>query len=254
MTDWGRETCGDLAAAESREWLCTNGIGGFASGTIAGLLSRRYHGLLVAALQPPLGRTLIVAKVDETLIDDGVAWPLFTNRWADGTLDPHGYRHLERFRLDGTIPTWTYACGDVLLEKRVWMEDGANTTYVRYAARRASRPLTLELRALVNHRDYHALTRGNGWRMRVAPLTGGLRVDAFEGAAPVFLLAAGAEASAAQTWHKNFRLAREGERGLDDREDHLHAGTFRARLEPGRPLTLVLSTEANAAIDGEQAL
>ena len=145
MTDWGRETCGDLAAAESREWLCTNGIGGFASGTIAGLLSRRYHGLLVAALQPPLGRTLVVAKVDETLIDDGVAWPLFTNRWADGTLDPHGYRHLERFRLDGTIPTWTYACGDVLLEKRVWMEDGANTTYVRYAARRASRPLTLEL-------------------------------------------------------------------------------------------------------------
>ena len=90
MTDWGRETCGDLAAAESREWLCTNGIGGFASGTIAGLLSRRYHGLLVAALQPPLGRTLVVAKVDETLIDDGAAWPLFANRWADGTIDPPG--------------------------------------------------------------------------------------------------------------------------------------------------------------------
>ena len=254
MTDWGRETCGDLAAAESREWLCTNGLGGFASGTVAGLLSRRYHGLLVAALRPPLGRTLVVAKVDETLIDDGVAWPLFTNRWADGSINPHGYRHIERFRLDGTIPTWTYACGDVLVEKRVWMEHGANTTYVRYAALRASRPLTLELRALANYRDYHALTRGSGWRMRVAPFSGGLRVDAFEGAAPVFLLAAGAEASAAHTWHESFRLAREGERGLDDREDHLHAGTFRARLEAGRPLTLVLSTEANAAIDGEQAL
>jgi len=254
MTDWGRETCGDLAAAESREWLCTNGLGGFASGTIAGLLSRRYHGLLVAALQPPLGRTLVVAKVDETLIDDGGAWSLFTNRWADGSIDPHGYRHIERFRLDGTIPTWTYACGDVLVEKRVWMEHGANTTYVRYAVLRASRPLTLELRALVNYRDYHALTRSDGWRMRVAPLTGGLRVDAFEGATPMFLLAAAAEASVAHTWHEHFQLAREGERGLDDREDHLHAGTFRASLKAGRPLTLVLSTEANAAIDGEQAL
>ena len=62
MIDWGREICGDLAAAERREWLCTNGLGGFASGTVAGLLSRRYHGLLVAAPAPPLGRTLLVAK------------------------------------------------------------------------------------------------------------------------------------------------------------------------------------------------
>ena len=69
MIDVGREICGDLGLAESREWLCTNGLGGFASGTVAGLLSRRYHGLLVAALAPPLGRTLVVAKLDDTLVD-----------------------------------------------------------------------------------------------------------------------------------------------------------------------------------------
>jgi predicted glycogen debranching enzyme len=251
---WGREVCGDLATAERREWLCTNGIGGFASGTVAGLLARRYHGLLVAALNPPLGRTVLVAKVDETLIHDGAEWSLGTNRWADGLIAPSGYRDIERFRLDGTIPTWTYARGDVLLEKRVWMEQGTNTTYVRYAVLRASWPLTLELRVLVNHRDYHALSRRDGWRMDVTAVPGGLRVVAFAGAAPVFLLAAGAEASAEHTWYERFQLERERERGLDDQEDHLHAGTFRARIDPGRPLTLVLSTEAQAALDGEQAL
>jgi hypothetical protein len=75
MLDWGRELTRDLAQAESREWLCTNGIGGFASGTVSGLLTRRYHGLLVAALKPPLGRTLLVAKLDETVEYDGLRRP-----------------------------------------------------------------------------------------------------------------------------------------------------------------------------------
>ena len=71
LLDVGRETCGRLDTAEPREWLCANGIGGFASGTVAGLLTRRYHGLLVAALKPPVGRTLLVAKLDETVEYDG---------------------------------------------------------------------------------------------------------------------------------------------------------------------------------------
>jgi len=75
MLNWGRKICGNLATAESREWLCTNGIGGFASGTVSGLLTRRYHGLLVAALKPPLGRTLLVAKLDETVEYDGLRRP-----------------------------------------------------------------------------------------------------------------------------------------------------------------------------------
>ena len=87
---WGREVCGRLGIAESREWLCTNGIGGFASCTVAGVLTRRYHGLLVAALTPPLGRTLLVSKLDETLEYDTARQPLFSNRWGDGNIDPLG--------------------------------------------------------------------------------------------------------------------------------------------------------------------
>ena len=103
--EFGRETCGDLSQASTREWLVTNGIGGYASGTIAGLLTRRYHGLLVAALQPPLGRTLMLAKLDETAIYADREYALHTNRWADAadqgsTISPHGYRQIESFRLD----------------------------------------------------------------------------------------------------------------------------------------------------------
>ncbi len=253
MLDWGREVAGDLDTAERREWLCTNGIGGFASGTVAGSLTRRYHGLLVAALTPPLGRTLLVAKVEETAEYDGLALALGMNRWAGGAVDPRGYREIEGFRLEGTTPVWTYALADALLEKRVWMEPGANTTYVRYHVLRARGSVSLQLRALVNYRDYHATTRGDGWRMDVAPVKHGLRVTAFDGARPLLLLAEGAEARIAHTWHLGFDLARERERGLDAVEDHLHAGTFRASLGPGTALTLVLSAEAAPSPDGEQA-
>ena len=85
LIEFGRETCGDLEVAEQREWLVTNGIGGFASGTISGNLTRRYHGLLIAALNPPVGRTQLVAKFEEVAQYDGADYPLGTNRWASGT-------------------------------------------------------------------------------------------------------------------------------------------------------------------------
>jgi predicted glycogen debranching enzyme len=174
-SSFGREICGDLPSAERREWLCTNGIGGFASGTVAGILSRRYHGLLVAALKPPLGRTLLVAGVDETVIYDGLERRLGASRWADGTIDPRGYLDIEHFALDGTTPVWTYAISDALVEKRIWMEQGANTTYVRYRVVRARTTIAIEIKALVDHRDYHGSTRGDGWRMDVTPVARGLR-------------------------------------------------------------------------------
>jgi glycogen debranching enzyme len=246
---WGREVCGRLPVAESREWLCTNGIGGFASGTVAGLLTRRYHGLLVAALAPPLGRTLLVTKLDETVEYAALRRPLFTNRWGENHVDPHGYVEIERFRLDGTTPVWVFACGDALLEKRVWMEQGANTTYVRYRLLRGQAPLTLELKALANYRDYHGATRANGWQMGVDKVAGGLKVTAYDGARPYVLLADGADVAPAHGWHHGFGLAAEAARGLDWMDDNLHVGTFRATLIPGRPLTVVLSAEP-PAVDG----
>jgi predicted glycogen debranching enzyme len=251
--DWGREVCGVLPVAEGREWLCTNGLGGFASGTVAGLLTRRYHGLLVAALAPPLGRTLLVAKADDVVAYGSARYPLYTNRWADGTVDGHGYRAIERFRLEGTTPVWTVACADALLEKRIFMEPGANTTYVHYRVVRASASLALEVRLLANYRDYHGSTRGSGWRMRVEPVADGLRVVAYDGARPVLLLAPGATLEPAHAWCEGVRLAREEERGLDAREDHLHVGTARITLGAGAEFALVVSAEPDPDRDGGAA-
>ncbi|PYN09620.1 MAG: glycogen debranching protein [Candidatus Rokuibacteriota bacterium] len=250
---WGRAVTGDLRAAERREWLCVNGIGGFASGTIAGTPTRRYHALLVAALKPPLGRTVMAAGVHETVEYAGAEWPLFAARWVSGIVDPHGYRLIERFRLDGTTPVWTYACADALVEKCVWMEHGANTTHIRWRVLRAREPLTLRVKTLVNYRDYHATTRAGDWRMDVARVADGLRVIAFDGARPLLLLAPGADADGAHTWFRDFDLPRERERGLDHVDDELHAGTFRATLAPGAALTLTLSAEAAPAPDGDAA-
>ncbi|MBX7233173.1 MAG: amylo-alpha-1,6-glucosidase [Caldilineales bacterium] len=253
VVDFGRETCGDLNAAERREWLATNGIGGYASGTVAGLPARRYHGLLVAALQPPLGRTVLLSKLDETATYLGRAYPLFANRWAGGAVEPAGYQHLERFRLEGTTPVWSFACADALLEKRVWMQPSANTTYIRYDLHRASAPLTLSIKALVNYRDHHALTRAGDWQMDIQPAPHGLRVTAFPGATPLYLLSAGAAARAEHQWYRDYFLAQEASRGQDTLDDALYAGAFTAQLEPGASLTLVASVEPDPNLDGQKA-
>src|SRR5713226_9782544 len=121
MIQFGREVTGDFDTATSREWLITNGLGGWASGTVGGSNTRRYHGLFVPALQPPLGRTVLVSKLNERATLAGQVFALSSNEYGDGTIDPHGYRNIEAFRLEQGIPTWTYALADALLEKRVWM-------------------------------------------------------------------------------------------------------------------------------------
>jgi predicted glycogen debranching enzyme len=248
---FGREICGDLAAAESREWLVTNGIGGYASGTIAGTLTRRYHGLLVAALQPPLGRTQLVALFDEIVHYSNADFSLSTQRWSSGAIEPRGFLNLESFHLEGTTPVWTFALADALLEKRVWMRQGENTTYTEYTLVRGSAQVEMELKALVNYRDFHSLTHAGNWRMNIQPVDHGLRVTAFDGAKPFYLLSAEAACEPRQDWYRDCYLAEETERGLEDREDHLFASAFRARLEVGSSITIVATTEANASLDAE---
>ncbi|MER3432280.1 MAG: glycogen debranching protein [Leptolyngbya sp. ERB_1_1] len=254
VIDFGREICGILPTSEAREWLVTNGIGGFASGTIAGLLSRRYHGLLIAALKPPLDRTLLTTKLDESVRYGDDVYPLSTNRWADGIVGPHGYRHIERFFLEGTIPVWRYACSDAVLEKRIWMQQGENTTYVHYQLHRATQSLTLTFKVFVNYRDYHGSTTGNGWKMVTEEIDNGLQISAYPEATPFYLFCRGATVAPMHDWYYGFDLAIERDRGLSDQEDHLHAATFQATLYPGQSLTFVTSTEAAPNLDGEIAL
>ncbi len=253
MLDFGRDICNNLPAAEAREWLVTNGIGGFACGTVAGTLTRRYHGLLVAALRPPLGRTLLLTKLDETVIYHKRIYPLFENHWHKTTPKPGGVFHMERFHLEGTVPVWTFTCGDALLEKRVWMQSGANTTYIRYDVRRSTAPITLTGKAIVNYRDYHSSTHASNWQMQITPTAHGLQIVAFSGATPFYLLSNQIELVPKHEWYHNYYLSIESYRGLPAVEDHLHAGTFQATLQPGQSITLVATTESTPNLDGATA-
>lgn len=250
---FGREVCGDLAAAESREWLVTNGIGGYASGTVAGSLTRRYHGLLIAALHPPLGRTQLVAAIDEVVHYLGADFSLATHRWAGGAIDPRSFLTLESFHLEGTKPVWTYALADALLEKRVWMRQGENTTYIQYTFVRGSSAIEMECKALVNYRDFHSSTHAADWQMKIETVERGIKVTAFDAATPFYLLSAEAACEPRHDWYRGCYLPEETSRGLDDHEDHLFAGLFRAKLQVGSTITLVVTTEAAAALDGETA-
>jgi predicted glycogen debranching enzyme len=251
---FGREVCGNLEAAESREWLVTNGIGGYASGTIAGAMTRRYHGVLIAALKPPVGRMQLVARIDEVVRYGGAEFALATHRWVSGTVEPKGFQYIEGFRLEGTTPVWTYAVEDARIEKRVWMQQGSNTSYVQYKLVQGGAPVEMELKALVNYRDFHGSTHAGDWRMRIDAVERGVKIVAFEGAAPFYLKSLGAGCEARHEWYRDCFLLAERERGLDDREDHLLAAVFRVSLLAGESVTIVATTDEAAALDGEMCL
>ena len=166
-------------------------------------------------------------------------------------VDPKGFLGLESFRLEGTKPVWTYALADALLEKRVWMRQGENTTYVQYTLVRASGPLEMDLKALVNYRDFHSTTHSSDWRMNIEAVEHGVKVLPFAEAVPFYLRSAEASCEPRHEWYCNCFLPAERERGLDDNEDHLFAALFHAKLDVGKSLTIALSTEANAFLDGE---
>src|SRR5438270_4063211 len=136
-----RSVCCDLNETISREWLITNGRGGYAAGTVAGVLTRLEHGLLVASLQDAATPQLLLAKIDEEIVFDQRTYYLGTNEYRDGTLNPGGFVHLEAFHLEEGFPVFTYRLGGIdgiMLEKRIWMAHGYNTTYIQYRVLRTA--------------------------------------------------------------------------------------------------------------------
>src|SRR5690349_7005985 len=145
----------DYGAASQREWLVTNGIGGYASGSLAGANTRRYHGLLVAALTPPTGRMTLLSRLEEAVTLDGETYELAANQYP-GAIHPEGFRFLERFEAY-PVPTFYYRPRpDVLIEKRICMPQGPNTTYVQYTLAESPGPIALRLTPLVCWKDFHA--------------------------------------------------------------------------------------------------
>src|SRR5438309_8325480 len=151
---------GDRASRElllTREWIVTNGLGGYASGTVSGAVTRRYHGLLIAALPAPLGRVVMWSHVSEFLrfSDDDVV-SLGAEERAGGQLDLKSADYLTEFRLEDGLPVWTYHVRNVVVEKRVLLPHLQNTVHVSYQVISAGKPPRLELRPAFHFRHHEA--------------------------------------------------------------------------------------------------
>ncbi len=238
----GPDMCRNVQAGLDREWIVTNGLGGYASGSVVGATTRSYHGLLVAALIPPVERDVLVTKIDETieLPDKSVLKP-GVNEYRDGTIDPQGYNYLDTFSLEADVPCFRYQLDENLtLEKRVWMEYGQNTTYVQYALSAASAhvanvgPLTLTFNPFCVYRSHHATTHGDSnWHFLVENQGNRCRICAYEEApACVLVLEPSAQFTSTGNWFWGVKHRRDTERGLPDVEGV--AGQNDASLRPNQ--------------------
>jgi predicted glycogen debranching enzyme len=225
VTAFGRQLCGDLESSSRREWLVCDGLGGYAMGTVSGLRTRRYHGLLAVATVPPGNRRLGLAALDAVLVIGDRRVRLACHEWVGGAIDPTGYLQLESFALRDGLPSWRYAVRDVLLEVELAMAHGRAALEATYVLLRAAAPVRLELAALCTWRDVHGERHAAGTPDLEILGDGFVFEHAYRVRGPGF--------QPGGSWYLGARYRMEAERGLPDSEDLFFAGTFSAELAAG---------------------
>ena len=257
MIDIPRAILHNPDEALSREWLVANGIGGYASSTVIGANTRRYHGLLVASFPPPLERQVVLSKVDEELVIGNGYYPLCANEYQSDIIHPSGFRHLESFRLEHGIPTFEYQIAYVKLVKQVWMEYGKDTVYVLYWLAESPCDVKLLLRPFCAFRGYHQDGCRIGQDEYVADQRGDGRVIIESAHTPYSLkvMVPGASFDPVEDWYLSFMYRADRDRGFGCSEDLFAPGIFVADLSPGDSVALIASCErANPDEDVEAAL
>ncbi|HEV8182102.1 MAG TPA: amylo-alpha-1,6-glucosidase [Candidatus Angelobacter sp.] len=243
MISFNKGVCTDLQAGLRREWLETNGLGGFACGTLSGANTRRYHGLLTAALNPPGGRMLLLSKLEETLVLGDRRIDLSTNEYA-GAIHPEGYLLLTNFRLD-PFPRWTFEVEGVRLEKSIFMPQGSNTVQVEYKLLQSPAAIepVLEVRPLVAFRDYHSTTHENGaLNPAIESAVNSASVQPYPGLPRLYFAHDASQLQEQGYWYKNFLYRVERERGLGFEEDLYNPFVLSWNLSKERGANVIAST------------
>jgi predicted glycogen debranching enzyme len=224
------------------EWLETNGLGGWAGSSLTGCNTRRYHGLLMAAIKPPADRMLLVSKLDESLILGGKQYDLATNDFGDAVY-PKGFQWLSSFKRD-FFPEWIYQVETVRLRKTIAMVYDENTTLIRYEVLNASIPFTMQLLPLIAARGYHELKHAYSnifWNIEFK--NGLFHNQPFDGAPDIYISVPGSTYQSENKWYYKFNYLQEKYRGLDDEEDLFNHGIFHVDLRDGDVLDIMISTE-----------
>jgi predicted glycogen debranching enzyme len=231
---FGPQTCASLADSDAgqREWLVTDGLGGYATGTVAGLRTRRYHGLLVVADRAGAVRRVALAGLDLTLtLPSGTKVPLYSHEWQSGAIAPDGHRHLETFSLVDGLPRWRWRVGDVVVERELAMLHGQPSLAVVYRVVSAPAPVGLTVAALCTWRDAHTQRHAGDPALRIEQAADGVVVeDAYRLTGPGW--------QPSGDWHIGAYAREEAARGMGAVEDLFMAGSFTARVAPGRTLEI----------------
>ncbi|HKI03697.1 MAG TPA: glycogen debranching enzyme N-terminal domain-containing protein [Thermoanaerobaculia bacterium] len=248
MIEIDREITQDFDRASGLEWLETNGLGGWAGTTVAGAHSRRYHGLLVAATQPPAERTVLLSRLDETLHVEGESFELSCNQFP-GVVIPRGFEHLTSFRKD-LFPVFEFEAGGVKLRKTVAAVDGENTTLVLYEVLEAPGPFILSLRPFLAARDQHALSAANPKINEESPFEDGiLSLRPYPDVPELFVQVPGADFRQNPQWWYRFEYEAERRRGADFQEDLWTPGVLGLEMAAEDRLGIVVSTRNPAGRD-----
>ncbi|TDC40433.1 amylo-alpha-1,6-glucosidase [Micromonospora sp. 15K316] len=230
---FGPQICADLTSGATREWLVPDGVGGYAMGTVSGLRTRRYHGLLVVAGDRPASRRVALASLDPAvLLPSGARVRLGAHEWASGAVDPRGFELLEQFTLVDGVPRWRWRIGDVVIERELAMLRGRSCVAVVHRLVSGG-PVRLELAAACTWRDAHGERRADGPALRVEPVAGGAVVEgAFRLAGPNW--------TPAGQWWFGVHHREEAARGLSATEDLWYAGGFSGALDrPGDTVSVL---------------
>jgi len=238
-----RDECVNTETATRKEWLDTNGLGGYASSTIINCHTRKYHGLLVAALKKPRGRFVLLSKVEASLTDGEKEFLLSTNKYP-GVYHPTGHQFVDGFE-QALYPTVTYRIGDALIRKTILMVHGRNTVLLCYEMLEGKTPATLRIRPLLAYRDVHGLTHENMFlRPKTYPEKNGCKIEPYDGMPPLYM---GTNRTSTffpgPKWMHNLEYMEERNRGFDYQEDLFCPGMFELDLKRGKPVIFAASVE-----------
>jgi len=232
------QQCRNLEVSSRREWVLTNGLGGYAMGTASGINTRRYHGHLIAATTPPTGRMVLLAAVDAFVQAGANPLGISANQYP-GAIYPEGFHYLRAFSADHFIE-WQYRVAGMEVVKRLALHEGENAVTIAYRNAGTS-PLLLTLRPLVSHKDHHQeFIEDRDYPQRL--LFQGERTVVEHGGVALHLGHQGARREPVHGWYYRFEHVRESERGLPPRDDLFCPCELRFTLAPGETARLVAST------------
>ncbi|MFQ5428833.1 MAG: amylo-alpha-1,6-glucosidase [Phycisphaerae bacterium] len=235
--------CKDLQAGRSLEWLVTNGRGGYAMAAVNQMLTRRYHGLLVAAVDPPVRRFVLLAKLDAVVTIEGLTYELATNDYPEA-VHPEGFRRLESFRRR-PFHTWRWRAGEALIEQTLCMVEGEDTTVVRYRLIEGPDAVMLTVRPLCTSRHFHHLTHYRDMGPPNVQAEGSRLALHWSTDRPSWFLDHNGTFIVRPDWHYRYELALERERGYDGSQDLFTPGDVTTTLRAGDAdgLVFVASTK-----------